>query len=171
MDTSPVDHLRVDIALERRDRRIRAVGLAILAAVTLAGVLGVFGIRTGEVSATGSEGTRLTVIHPSAARPGLAVPLEIVIHNAGGFDDQIEVSISTAYLQAHDHNVFHPVPSESTVDDDLTRWTYDPPGGDTLTVWVDHRLEPGVQWSQDGAVRVVTGEEVIDVEFTTRVFP
>jgi hypothetical protein len=171
LDTSPVDQIRVDVARERRDRWVRAAGLTILAAVTLAGAMGTFGVRTDQVSASGSEGTRLTVTHPTAARPGLAVSLEISISNPAGFTEQIEVSVSTDYLQAHDHNVFHPLPVEATVDDEMTRWTYEPPPGDTLTVWVDHRLEPGVQWSRDGNVRVAIGDEVTDVDFTTRVYP
>ena len=170
-DMTSLEGIRTDPRGERRDRRVRAVWLWVLTLFVFAGAAGAFGIRSGRVASTGPDGTHVEVTYPRVARPGLAVPLEIVVHRDGGFDEPIEVSVRTSYLQAHDHNVFHPTPSEATVDGERTRWTYDPPAGETLKVWIDHRIEPGVRWGREGDVRVAVDQEVVDVTFTTWIFP
>ncbi len=156
---------------EHRSRRIRAAVLALLFAIVLAGLAGELGVRSAHATSRGPDGLSLDVEYPAVARPGLSAPLSIEIHRPGGFDEPIEVSVPTSYLEAFDENGFDPDPVQSTVDGKRTRWVYDPPEGDVLVVWFDHRLEPGVQWRHDGDVKVTAGSTSAHVDFTTWVLP
>lgn len=160
-----------DERVERRRQRIRAVGLTLLAVLVLAGLSGWLGVRSGHARVGGPHGLMMDVEYPQVARPGLSAALTITIHSAGGFSDPIDVSIPTSYVQAYDENGFHPDPAESTVDGERTHWTFDPPDGNTLTVWFDHRLGPGVQWRHDGDVTVAVGDRTVRTSFTTWVLP
>lgn len=150
---------------------MRALALAGFGLFVLAGLFGAFGVREATVTATGAGGTRLAVTYPQVARAGLAVPFSITVARDGGFDAPIEVSVPTAYLLLFDENGTEPEPAGSTADDELTTWTFDPPDGDTLVVWFDVRLEPGVQWGKGASVRAVSGSDEVDVHLRTWVAP
>jgi len=70
-----------------------------------------------------------------------------------------------------DENGRNPEPKESTTDGDSTIWTFDPPPGDTLVVWLDSRVEPGVQWRRSATTRVRTGDHEATLRYTTWIFP
>ncbi len=159
------------LAAARRSARLRTLGLALLAAVIVAGAAGVLGVRTRSASATAPDGTRLTVTYAAVSRPGLATPWDLTIERPGGFDAPIEVRTSSAYFAAFDENGLDPDPASATTDADETIWTFEPPGSDTLVVSFDARLEPGVQWRRAGATTVVTGSERVTVRYTTWVLP
>jgi len=145
--------------------------LGLLLLIVLAALAGELGVRSAHATARGPDGLSVDVEYAEVARPGLSAPLSFRIHRAGGFDRPIEVSVPTSYLEAFDENGFEPDPVQSTVDGKRTRWVYDPPAGDVLVVWFDHRLEPGVQWRHDGDVKVTTGSASAQVGFTTWVLP
>ena len=51
-------------------------------------------------------------------------------------------------------------------------WEFDPPEGDTLTVYFDARIEPQLQRGRTGEVAVVEdGEPVVAVQFETELRP
>jgi hypothetical protein len=166
-----LDGVDIDVARERRDQRGRAVALLLLVAFVGAGLVGAFGVRTGTARASAPSGLELRVTHPRVARPALAVDLSIEVRRPGGFDGQIDLTMPTSYLAAFDENGFTPEPDSSTTDARSTTWTFDPPGGEVLTVWLDTRIEPGVQWKREGRATVETGGEVLEVSFTTWIAP
>ncbi|HET8930289.1 MAG TPA: hypothetical protein VFN21_06505 [Acidimicrobiales bacterium] len=173
-DRSAADTLSTivdDVAAERHGQRIRAVGLALFTAFVIAGLTGWLGIRTGHARADEPGGLAIEVEYPQVARPGLNTVLSIAIHDPDGFAAPIDVSLPTSYVRAYDQNASHPEAAESTVDDERSHWTFDPPTGDTLTVWFDHRLAPGVQWRHDGDVTVTVASRTVRASFTTWVLP
>ncbi len=51
-------------------------------------------------------------------------------------------------------------------------WEFDPPEGDTLTVYFDARIEPQLQRGVTGEVAVIEdGAPVVQVEFHTSIRP
>lgn len=145
--------------------------LAVLALFVLAGLAGAFGVSSRTVTAGEPDGLRAELTYASRARAGLAVPFALRIHRPGGFDQPISVTSRTSYLAAFDENGANPDPASSTTDDDTTTWTYDPPDGDTFTVWLDGRVEPGVSWRRRGTTVVRTGDEQVTLTYTTWIFP
>ncbi len=121
---------------------------------------------------TGRDGeleVRLT--RAEVARPALAVPYRLVISRPGGFDEPIEVRVTTSYLEALDENGANPDPDASTTDGDDTIWTFGAPDGDVLTVWLDTRVEPGVQWRREGRTAVVVGTDQVVIDHPLWILP
>jgi hypothetical protein len=158
------------IEQERRGRAWRRVGIAAFTLLVLAGVAGLLGVRTTTTSSSSGPLT-VSVTHAQVARPALAVPYRLSIRQDGGFDEQIEVRITTRYLEAFDENGRNPEPAESSTDEDETIWTFDPPDGEVLTVWLDTRVEPGVQWRVGGRTTVSTGAATVRVDHPIWIFP
>lgn len=155
---------------ERRSRRIRRAGLAAFAVFVLAGVLGFLGVRTTQSS--GRDGDlQVELHHAQVARPALAVPYHLTIRREGGFDERIEVRISTTYLEAFDENGRNPEPADATVDAEETVWEFDPPDGEVLVVWLDTRVEPGVQWRVEGSTTVTVGSERVVIDHPLWLLP
>lgn len=169
--SSTIPHPFPDASSERRSRVVRAAVLTVLAAFVLAGLAGVFGVSSSTVAARDGDGLEAELTYAGRARAGLAVPFELRVHRPGGFDGPIEVVTTTSYLAAFDENGANPDPESSTTDGETTTWTYDAPDGDTFTVWLDSRVEPGVQWRRSGTTVVRTGDEQVTLEYTTWVFP
>jgi hypothetical protein len=132
-----------------------------------------FGVDDDRVDAS-VGGTALQVRYPTVTRPALASPFEIVVTRQGGFDgQQIEVTVSTAYLSLWDLNGVFPSPAEETADGDRVHWTFDPPDGETLRIVYEARIEPAAQDGEPGRVAVLDadGAELVAVEFETRIRP
>jgi hypothetical protein len=140
------------------------------------GLLGLYGVRTKEASATGG-GYELTVTYTSVTRPGLATPWSAEIRRPGGFGDGeelISLAVSASYFDAFDENGLDPDPAESVNDGERTIWRFDPPPGDTMTVSFDARLQPDVQLTRvEGTASVLdaSGAAVATVDFRTLVLP
>lgn len=160
-----------DLSTERRNRTVRAVALALITLFVLGGLSGLYGVHAGHVGAEAPDGLRADLTFPDRARPALAVPYELRITKPGGFDGPIEVSTSTRYLQMFDENGRNPEPASSTTDGDSTIWTFDPPPGDTLVVWLDTRIEPGVQWRRKATTVVRADDSEVTLRYTTWIFP
>lgn len=158
------------IAEERRSRWMRRVGLGAFAAVVVAGLFGLLGVRTTTTGAADGP-LSASLHHADIARPALGVPYELRIEREGGFDGPVEVRISTGYLSAFDENGRSPEPDAATSDGDDTVWTYDPPDGDVFTVWLDTRVEPGVQWRLEGRTVVRTGDDEVVIEHPMWILP
>jgi hypothetical protein len=166
--TAPDDN---DLAHLRRARTLRRMFMALLAAVLVAGLTGYLGVKTRTVTAAGG-GYQLTVTYGQVSRPGLATAWSFEIRREGGFDDPVTVSTSAKYLDLFDENGFDPAPSKVTATPDAVIWEFDPPPGDTLSVSLDGRIEPSVQWGRDGETSVLEdGEAVVTARYRTWVVP
>jgi hypothetical protein len=175
---STVDDLQVEGDQELRHRRWRygltTLVLSALMALGLVGVLGwwdTYGVEDATVQASGG-GYDLSVRYGAVSRPALATPFEIIVRRDGGFSGPITLLVDRTYLEMWDENGLVPAPSAETARGDWVEWEFDPPSGDTLTVWYDARIEPGAQSGRDGSVAVVDdGQPVATVDFSTRVLP
>jgi hypothetical protein len=164
----------------RHRRFAYAVMSLFLAAVMVAAVVdlvtpaGIYGVQSRTISAAGADGFTLSVRYPQASRPALASPFDIEVRREGGFDGPVTVAVDSRYLALWDENGLDPAPSEETATDTTTLWTFEPPDGDVMRISFDARIEPGAQNGRDGWVAIVddaSGEELVAVEFHTRVLP
>jgi hypothetical protein len=175
---STVDGLRAAAAGELRRRRWHygattfvLTALMVLGVVDAFGWFDVYGVDDATVRASGG-GYDLEVRYGTVTRPALATPFEISVRRDGGFSAPVTVLVDRAYLAMWDENGLVPAPSAETTRDEWVEWEFDPPSGDTLTVWYDARIEPGAQSGRDGSVAVLhDGQPVVTVEFSTRVLP
>ena len=175
---------RLDPEHQERVWRSRRLGhlvssVVVTAVIVLAVLDGVdavdsFGVDDDRVAATADDGTRLEVRYPTVSRPALASPFEIIVSRPGGFDgQQIELTVSTAFLNLWDLNGMFPSPAEETADGERQHWTFDPPDGDTLRIVYEARIEPAAQDGEPGRVAVLDddGSELVAVDFETRLRP
>jgi hypothetical protein len=157
-----------------RARTIRRIFVAVLATFIALGALNVYGVRTRTASASGG-GYELEVRYATVSRPGLATPWSLEVRRPGGFPDGLTVAIISSYFDAFDENGLDPQPVDETNDGEWTIWTFGPSAGDTVSVSLDARIEPGVQLTRvKGQAEVRTepsGAAVVTVAFSTFVMP
>lgn len=170
MTSSTVDD--VDPQTARTAWWIRTVGTVALLGVIGAALLGAFGTRTAEGSAT-QDGWTVSVRHAAVARAGLDVPVTITVHRAGGFDDDVVVAVTSDYLRFLDQQSTGPEPAEQTRDAEWTYLTFTRPDGDTLTVDIEAYVRALHRTDAAGTVAVVTpeGNLVAPVNIRTRLIP
>ena len=151
---------------------LRRLFLAFLFLFLLAGLLGLFGVKTATVRAEGG-GYELEVRYAKVARPGLSVPWVVTIRHPGGFDGPVTLTTNAAYFDLLDENSFDPDPESSTADGEIMIWEFEPPEeGDTLEVSLDTRMGPNVQWGASATTAVVeNGQQVVSVDYKTWVMP
>lgn len=163
-------------ALRRRRTLYDTVTLSIvlvLGAATLDGLdlVDAVGVDVVSTTATASDGTRLTVDHPSVTRPGLAGPLRITV---SGLDDGVPVRIRVdrRYLSIWDQNALTPTPERESSADGGVVWEFESTGAE-LVVELDGRLEPAVQSGRSGTISLVdaAGTVLVEVAVETRVLP
>jgi hypothetical protein len=165
-----------DREVRRRRRRYGATTLVltVLMALGVVDALGwwdTYGVDDATVRSSGG-GYDLAVRYPTVSRPALASPFEIIVTRAGGFDEPITLAVDQAYIEMWDENGLVPAPAAETSRGELIEWEFDPPSGDTLTIWYDARIEPAAQSGRDGSVAVLEdGAIVTAVTFSTRVLP
>ena len=170
----PTDPPDRDLSSVRRGRLGRRAFVTALATFLGLGMLGVYGVRTRDVEATGG-GYELTVHYTSVTRPGLATPWAIEVRRPGGFGDElVSIAVTAAYFDAFDENGLDPDPAESLNDGERTIWRFEPPDGDTMSVSFDARVEPGVQLTTvrgTASVLDASDAEVVTADFGTLVLP
>ena len=160
----------------RRARLLRRVFFAFICLILLAAVLGRLGVHTRTVTAT-SGGYELTVTYDDITRAGLATNLSMEIRRAGGgaLPATVSVAMSSSYGANFDLNGVDPQPEESfTTEDRSVQRFKAPPGGDVMTVEIDQRVQPGVQWKRvKGEVAVVDegGRDLVSVSLSIFVLP
>jgi hypothetical protein len=163
-----------DVAPKRWETALRFATIGLVTLLVLAGGVGLLGVRTADASAT-SNGFELTVSYAAMTRPGLATPFSIAVRSTDGapLPGTVTIKVTSDYLAIFDDNGMEPLPTESYNTEAWTRWTFEVPDGeDTLTMDLDARLEPAVQWERSGEAGLeVDGREVVSVGFTTRVAP
>jgi hypothetical protein len=152
--------------------RFASVGLA--CALALGALLGLLGVRTDSVSASGN-GYTLSVEHAAVTRAGLATPfnVEVATQDGSALPARITTRINSWYLGMFDENGLEPEPAESFHTDDWTWWTFDvPEGSREFELSFDARLEPSVHWGRDGTAALeIDGVELLSTRFATWVVP
>jgi hypothetical protein len=170
LSTIPAD----DSGTDGWETALRTISLIFVGVVVLAGLVGIFGVRTGTAQSSGN-GLTVSVEHASVTRAGLATPFSVAIATDDGtpLPKQITTRIDSAYLEMFDENGLEPEPASSYQNGQWTWWTFDvPQGHDELEVSFDVRLEPAVQWGRKGSATVeIDGDEKVTVEFATQVMP
>jgi hypothetical protein len=160
-----------DAAEIRRGRLGRRLGTAAIAVFVAAGLVGVFGVRTGSVSASGG-GYRLTVEYPAVARAGLDTLWRVTVHHPGGFDGPITIATTADYFDIFETQGFYPGPSDETVDGDRYLQTFEPPTGDTFVLTFDAYVQPASQTGRTATTAVVVGgRDAVSVSYRTRLVP
>lgn len=171
VDVVPTAPEESNLRRSRRARTARRIFMSIVAVVVAAGLAGWLGVRTATVTAAGA-GYDLTVTYAKVARPGLAAPWSLEVRRPGGFDGPITISTSSSYLDLFDENGFDPQPTTSTATTDDVIWEFEPPPGDTLSVSLDARIEPGIQWARSGETSVVEdGQPAVTARYKTWIAP
>ncbi len=156
----------------RRARLIRRAAVTVLFLFVGAGVAGVFGVRSGNVTATGG-GYELTVQYPKITRPGLQSPWAFTVTRDGGFGDgPVTIATTHSWLDLFDENGRNPAPTAEYVDGEMLVWEFDPPEGETLTFTFDARLSPSVQEGATATTQLREGNvTLLEVTYRTRVMP
>lgn len=156
----------------RRARTGRRAFLAVLCVFLLAGVLGLLGVRTSTVDATGGA-YELELRYARVTRPGLAVPWSVTVRRDGGFDGPLTLATTSRYFDLFDENAFEPEPESVTTDGEWVIWELKTPDhGDTMEVSLDTRTGPNVQWGDEATTAVLEdGRPVVQVDYRTWVLP
>jgi hypothetical protein len=157
----------------RRRRSLRRALFCALSLFLLLGLVDVLGPRTAETSASG-EGWEVSVTYPRVTRPGLSVRVSIEIRRPGGFDLPVVLAAESSYFDAFDDIRTEPEPVESTADGSRSIWTFAAPtAGDTLTVDVSGRSQPGLQLRRlSGRVSILVADRpALTVRWKTYVTP
>jgi hypothetical protein len=155
-----------------RARRLRRIGLAVLAVFVVAGLFNVFGVRTGTVSADGG-GYRLTVEYAEVTRPGLATPWIVEVRRPAGFDGPLTLVIDAVYFDRFDFNQMYPEPASVSPRGDEVLLGFDAVEGDVLRVAFDGRATPTfvLALARGSTGLEVDGRELARVDYTTVVMP
>jgi hypothetical protein len=125
----------------RRGRAYRRVGMSFVLLVVLAGLTGLFGIRSVTDASSGG-GYRLAVHHAQVTRAGIAVPLHLRVEHPGGFSKPITIAMSAALPERFDFQNWYPNPSKETATQNFIYYEFDPPPGDVFQVSLDARTSP-----------------------------
>ena len=163
----PVEHAD---ASSTSSRRLRVGAYVVLVLLVLAGLVGLFGVRSSTVE--GSDGPlTVSVEHAGVARAGLAVPFTVTVQRSGGFDGPVEVRVSSDYMSRIDEHGLDPEPDSVASDGEWLTWRWDEVEGDTHEVDFDGRIEPGIHWRFGGSVQVRTASELVHVDIDTWIAP
>lgn len=158
----------------RWETSLRTGTIGLVTILVLAGAVGLLGVRTTDAGAS-ADGFELTVHHAAMTRPGLATPFSVSVRTTDDspLPPEVTIRVSSDYLAMFDDNGMEPLPTESYNTAAWTWWTFAVPDGkDTLTVDLDARLEPAVQWERSGEAGLeVGGDEIVTLQFTTLVAP
>jgi hypothetical protein len=185
VDSYPTSTLGVTHA-ERDDgpRRIRSrrisygvttLALALLvtsAVVDNASEVDIWGVSTDHVDAAG-DGYELDVRYATVTRPAMATPFDILIHRDGGFSGPVDVAVAPELLEIWDFQALYPAPSSEVATPDEVIFTFDPPDGEDLRIFLDARVQPAQQSGVTAFVAVLDGggDRVVAVEFHIAVRP
>jgi len=150
----------------------RRLGVAALALIVLAGATGFLGVHSRTVSAS-ADGYTLTVTYAGIARPGLDVPLKIVLTSDKELVHDIEIAVSSGYFDIFETQGFHPDPSGTASDGHYLYFTFDPPpSGKEFVVDYDAYIQPASQRGSDARISFMSDDKpVVTVDISTFLFP
>jgi hypothetical protein len=171
ISTAPRDH---DRRLQRRSRDLHRAFFVGLALFVLAAALGVFGAR-GRSTTVAGGGYELAVHYPQVTRPGLSEPVWFVVRREEGGPLPGEITLETTadYLRIFDDLAIEPEPEQSRADGEDLVWVFSPEeDAEVLEVFLDVRVDPGIQWGREGTVTLhAEGEERASTDVRTWVLP
>jgi len=149
----------------------RRVGTGILALFIGSGAAGLLGDSVQTESAD-EAGYTLTLKYPNVTRSGLDVPWELDISSSEPLPEQIVIAVTGNYFDIFEHQGLDPEAYSQTADDEMEYWTFDTPGGTTMSISIDQYVEPGVMTGSSGTVGLyIDGELIAPIDFTTRMLP
>lgn len=151
----------------------RRLVLGLLLAAVVCAALGLLGVHRRTVSAT-ADGITLTVTYPGVARPGLDVPLRVMVVSDHGFGDDITLAVNRDYLGIlESQGIFPDVNDATALGDDRVMLTFSaPPSGNVFVVDFDTYIQPGSQIGAAATISVMDGTTAaVTVAFSTFLFP
>lgn len=155
----------------KRDRAIRRVIIGILALFVIAGLFGVFGYRTGEVTASGG-GYHLGLSYPLVGRPGVPIQWILHVHRDGGLPAKVTLATSIGYLDVLDMNDIEPAPDSTTTTRGRVYWTFSSPGGQEMTITIDAFISTNAHRGSSAVTSVIEdGRPVASLSYRTLVSP
>lgn len=155
-----------------RARQGRRVAIVMLWLVVLAGAVGLLGVHSRTVSASGG-GVNASLTYAGIARAGWDVPWHLVITKEGGFGSgTVTVAVSQSFFDIYETQGFHPAPASETSDAHYVYLEFAPPPGDTLVVDYDAYIQPTAQLGRHSDLKVITdGQERVSLTWRTFLFP
>lgn len=167
----PTDPETVPLRRLGRARAVRRITITALAFFVVAGIFGIFGYRTGSVSASGA-GYELELSYPSVGRPGVSIQWILHIHHDGGLPSKLTVATSIGYLDILDMNDIEPQPEATTTTGSSVLWTFSAPSGDDMTILVDAFISNNAHRGAAATTSVIeSGVAMAEVSYQTRVAP
>ena len=155
----------------RRARLLRRIGLVVVSLVVLAGAIGLFGIRTRTVTASGG-GYTMTLQYPATDRSDEPAHWVLSVQRNGGFSGPVQIGVTQSYLDLLDMNAIEPEPSASENVGGFVVWTFDPPEGDVLRVLLDANIQLNAHFGAGAQVAVFDhGVPAVHVNYRTWVAP
>jgi hypothetical protein len=155
----------------RRARLLRRSGLVVVSLIVLAGAIGVFGIRTRTVTASG-DGYTMTLQYPATDRSDQPAHWVLSVQRDGGFSRPVQIGVTQSYLDLLDLNAIEPEPSASKNVGGFVVWTFDPPAGDVLRVLLDANIQLNAHFGAGAQVVVFDrGLPAVRVNYRTWVAP
>ena len=149
----------------------RRVGTLILALFIVSGASGFLGDST-ETKTSQQAGFTLELEYPQRTRSGLDVPWELQISSEDPLPAEITIAVTADYFNIFEHQGLDPEAISQTADPHMEYWTFKTPGGNTLSISIDHYVEPGVMRGASGTVGLYIAEELIaPIDFTTHMLP
>lgn len=144
------------------------VGVAVLFAVVLAGAVGLLGLRTDTVTASGGS-YDLEVEHATITRAGQPAPLHLRVTHPGGFDGPVRIALCDDWFDDVDFQSWYPMPAAETGSASQLVYEFDPPPGETLEVSLDARTAPGQlgEIARCEIAVLVQDQPVVSAEFRT----
>jgi hypothetical protein len=157
----------------RFERGLRAVTVATLTAIVLAGSFGWLGVRTATARISSGD-LSVAVEHARVARPGLAAPVVVEVATVRDtLPDTIVVEVPSSYLAIYDEHSIHPWPAREASIGSSVRWEVEvEPGRDRARVTIDARIDPAEVGRRAAVLRVeVDGHEPVTLPIRTWLVP
>lgn len=149
----------------------RRVGTAILALFIGSGAIGLLGDSVHTKTAA-EAGYTLTLTYPKSSRAGQDVPWALDISSTTPLPPQITVAVTGDYFNIFEQQGLDPEATSQTADDEMEYWTFNTPENNTMSISIDHYVEPGVMRGASGTVGLyIDGQVVAPIDFTTRMLP
>ena len=151
---------------------MRRGAVTALAALVVASLLGVLGVRMAETTAQ-ANGYDLTLRYPAVARAGLDAEWRVTVGHEGGLPEEIVLAVTGDYFDLFEAQAFHPEPADSSRDEDTLYLTFTTqPGSDLFVVVFDAYLQPAAQRGGAATVTVLEGDDqMVSVDYRTRLLP
>ncbi len=171
-DSSPSDSTLANVPPPpARPPVARRIILSALTVVVVAAGVGLLGVKSGTVTASG-DGYELRLEYATIARAGLDVPFEVTLTHAGGFDEDIVLALTDDYFDIFEHQGVSPAPDTETSQGPMVYLTFPPPKGDEFQLSYDIYIQGSSQVGASGDLWLIVDDEPrLTISFTTTLVP